>query len=75
MFPAYHGYEIQAYYGHAYNDILEYAAETSIVEIVLLIGIVLLSLSTAFATSTAYNDWLGLYCNDGDLGAEHTQLC
>ena len=47
VFPAYHGYEIQQYYDHAHNDILEFASETGIVGIMLLIGIVLLSLSTA----------------------------
>ena len=47
IFPKYRGFEIKAYYDHAHNDILEFAAETGFVGIVLLISIVLLSFFTA----------------------------
>lgn len=47
IFPKYRGYEIKPHYYHAHNDILEFAAETGIIGIVLLISIVLLSLFTA----------------------------
>lgn len=47
IFPAYRGYEIKQYYDHTHNDILEFAAETGLVGISLLISIVLLSLYTA----------------------------
>lgn len=47
IFPKYRGFEIKPHYYHAHNDILEFAAETGIIGIVLLISIVLLSLYTA----------------------------
>ena len=47
IFPKYRGYEIKPHYYHAHNDILEFAAETGIIGVVLLISIVLLSLFTA----------------------------
>lgn len=47
VFPKYRGFEIKVYYDHAHNDILEFAAETGIIGIVLLISIVLLSLYAA----------------------------
>jgi len=47
IFPKYRGFEIKPHYYHAHNDILEFAAETGIIGIVLLISIVLLSLFTA----------------------------
>lgn len=47
IFPKYRGFEIKVFYDHAHNDILEFAAETGVVGIVLLISIVLLSLFTA----------------------------
>lgn len=50
IFPKYRGFEIKQYYDHAHNDILEFAAETGIIGIVLLISIVFLSLYTAIQT-------------------------
>ena len=47
VFPAYRGYDIKNYYDHTHNDLLEFASETGVVGIVLLISIVLLSLFTA----------------------------
>ncbi len=47
IFPAYRGYEIKQYYDHTHNDLLEFASETGVVGITLLISIVLLSLFTA----------------------------
>ena len=47
IFPKYRGFEIKPHYYHAHNDILEFAAETGIIGIVLLISIVLLSLYSA----------------------------
>jgi len=47
VFPKYRGYDIKLFYDHAHNDILEFAAETGIIGIVLLVSIVLLSLFTA----------------------------
>ena len=47
IFPTYRGYEIKGYYDHAHNDILEFASETGVVGITLLVSIVLLSLFTA----------------------------
>ena len=47
IFPKYRGYDVPLYYDHAHNDILEFAAETGTIGIVLLMSIVLLSLFTA----------------------------
>lgn len=47
LFPKYRGYEIKSYYDHAHNDVLEFASETGVIGITLLISLVLLSLYTA----------------------------
>ena len=47
IFPAYRGYEIKQYYDHTHNDVLEFASETGLIGIILLISIVSLSFYTA----------------------------
>lgn len=47
IFPAYRGSDIKQYYDHAHNDVLEFASETGVVGITLLVSIVLLSLFAA----------------------------
>lgn len=47
VFPTYRGAEIKNFYDHAHNDVLEFASETGIIGITLLITIVLMSFYNA----------------------------
>ncbi|MCK5719275.1 MAG: O-antigen ligase family protein [Thiomargarita sp.] len=57
-FPTYQGHDIKGFYDHAHNDYLEFAVETGIIGLLILIAIMILALKNALIAQYRRHDSL-----------------